>query len=152
MGVWAYASGLAEGRDYVERVPVARLTTGHRGDLLQAVNGASAVATNECGLFSTILAAYRSMQDGHRSEASNSVVVFTDGANSKPGMDIEQMLRELEKLVSVTKPIRVIVLGLGPEINLEELNRIAVATGGRAFQVNNPEEIASIFLRALLRV
>jgi hypothetical protein len=50
----------------------------------------------------------------------------------------------------VTRPIRVILLGLGPDADLAQLEAIATATGGGAFHLNDPDEIALVFLRALL--
>jgi hypothetical protein len=46
----------------------------------------------------------------------------------------------------------VVLLGIGPEINMDELNAIAKTTGGKAFQVTEPEKISEIFLQALLRI
>jgi hypothetical protein len=50
----------------------------------------------------------------------------------------------------VTKPIRVVLLGIGPDVNLAELQSIIDTTGGAAFQVQNPSDVQGIFLKALL--
>jgi hypothetical protein len=78
--------------------------------------------------------------------------VFTDSTNSKPGsMQVDQLQLELEKLTDTTKPIRVVLLGIGPDVDINELTAIAKTTGGKAFKVDNPAEIGTIFLQALLR-
>ena len=44
-----------------------------------------------------------------------------------------------------------VLLGIGPDANLDELSAIAKTTGGKAFRVDNPSEIGTIFLQALVR-
>ena len=80
------------------------------------------------------------------------VRVFTAGGNTKPdGLSLDDVNLELERLTDPTKPIRVVLLGFGPDVNLDELNSIAKTTGGKAFKVERPEDIGSVFLQALLR-
>lgn len=152
LGLWAYAAGLDGAKDYRQLVPIAPLTAVQRGRLNTAVAAAAPVRTNLCGLYDTLLAAYRVMKDGYREGMSNTIVVFTDGRNTKPGaLRLDALQLELEKLTDITRPIRVILLGIGPDIDIGELNAIARTTGGRAFTVQKPEQIGLIFLEALLR-
>jgi hypothetical protein len=117
-----------------------------------AINGGQPVATNTRGLYESMLAAYKAVKDGWRDGMSNTVLVFTSGSNTKPdGLRLDDVNLELEKLTDPTKPIRVVLLGLGPDVNLDELNSIAKTTGGKAFKVEKPEEIGAIFLQGLLR-
>ena len=44
-----------------------------------------------------------------------------------------------------------VLLGIGPDVHRDELDAIAATTGGRAFVVQDPEQIGNIFLRALIR-
>ncbi|MEV6928412.1 VWA domain-containing protein [Dactylosporangium sp. NPDC051485] len=145
LGLWAYAAG------YQQVVPVSALTKGQRARLTSAVEAAKAAPTDTCGLYETVLAAYRSLQDGYKEGRSNTVVVFTDGANSKPGMSLETLQLELERATDPTRPVRVVLLGIGLDANKQELDTIAATTGGRAFVVQDPEQIGNIFLQALIR-
>jgi Ca-activated chloride channel family protein len=78
--------------------------------------------------------------------------VFTGGPNNKPGgLTLDDTELELEKLTDITKPVRVVLLGIGPDVDINELNTIAKTTGGKAFKVERPEDIGGIFLQALLR-
>jgi hypothetical protein len=152
-GAWYVAAGIgSNGKDYKEVVPVARLDEGQRAEMARAFGAAQPVATDVCPLYEAILAAYRELRDSYRPGAGNSVVVLTDSTNNKPGMEVERLLRELEKLADVTRPVKIVILGLGPDVNLAEITRVAAAAGGPAFQVRGPEEIAGIFARALLGV
>ncbi|MFG2038672.1 substrate-binding domain-containing protein [Dactylosporangium sp. NPDC048998] len=151
LGLWAYASGLPGGKDYQQVVPVSQLNEGQRARLTSAVSAARAVPTDVCGLYETVLAAYQSLKEGYKDGRSNTVVVFTDGANSKPGMSLETLKLELERATDPTRPVRVVLLGIGPDVNKPELDAIAAATGGRAFVVQDPDQIGNIFLQALIR-
>jgi hypothetical protein len=58
--------------------------------------------------------------------------------------------RDLEVLADVTRPVRVILLGMGPDVDRAALEAIAKTTGGAAFPVTNAEDMEPIFLAALL--
>jgi hypothetical protein len=152
LGMWAYAAGLDRPRDYLKAVPIAPLNDAHRQQIMAAVGQVQPTITNTCALFETLLDAYKAMKDGYDPKRSNTIVVFTDGRSNKPGgLDLRATQRELERLTDVTKPIRVILLGIGPDADMEQLNGLASTTGGHAFEVSDPGEINNIFLQALLR-
>ena len=117
-----------------------------RNKLVGAVTQANPIAgVDACPLYQSIIAGYQEMLNGYDPALSNTLVVFTDGRDTT-GMDIRQVQRELELLADVTRPIRVVLLGIGPDIKLDELQAIAKTTGGAAFQVNSPEQMQLIFL------
>ena len=151
LGHWEYAVGLDGDRDWVEGVPIDLLTDEHTQRILGAIQGLQTTATNESAMFETLLAAYREMKEGWDPTRSNTLVLWTDGGSSKQGgLTLEQTLRELEGLTDVTRPIRVILIGLGPDADMEQLEALATATGGGAFQIPDPSQIQLVFLRALL--
>jgi hypothetical protein len=152
LGMWAYAAGLDGPKDYREVVPIGELDEAQRGRVTAAVNAAQPVPTDVCALFETLLDAYKTMKQGYDSKLSNTIVVFTDGKSNKPGgLDLKRVQRELETLTDVTRPIRVILLGVGPDVDMTQLEALAQTTGGHAFEVRDPAEISTIFLEALLR-
>jgi len=144
LGLWAFASG------HQELAPVAVLDSAQRARLAAALSKGVA-ASDECGLYESVLAAYKTLRDGYRAGRSNTVVVFTDGRNSKPGMSLDDFETQLELATDPTRPVRVVLLGIGPDVDQNELNAIAQRTGGRAFSVQDPRQIGTIFLQALLR-
>jgi Ca-activated chloride channel family protein len=153
IGLWEFADGLGNrGEPYRPVVNLNQLSLGQRTALRDALVAAQPAATDVAGLYDTILAAYQEVQARWRADASNTVLVFTDGGNTRPGRSLADTLRELERLTDVTRPIRVVLLGIGAGIKLAELNEIAQVTGGKAFQITDPAQITGIFLRALLRV
>ncbi len=152
MAVWGFAAGLPGGKDYREMVPMGALGSAQRNRINAtiAANQPSPIPTR--GLYESILAAYKAVQDGWEDGKSNTVLVFTAGGNTKPdGLSLDDVNLELERLTDPTRPIRVVLLGFGPDVNLDELNSIAKTTGGKAFKVERPEDIGSVFLQALLR-
>jgi hypothetical protein len=151
LGLWAFAAGPPGTVDYREVVPVGPLDTTQRTRLNTALSSAAVSPTNTCGLYQSVLAAYKTLRDGYRPGLSNTVVVFTDGTNSKPGMSLEAFETQLELATDPTRPVRVVLLGIGPDVNQAELADIAHRAGGRAFAVKDPDQIGTIFLEALLR-
>jgi hypothetical protein len=151
LGHWEYAARLDGDRDWVEGVPIQLLDDEHKLRIQQALQTIQPVAQNESAMFETLLAAYEEMKDGWDETRSNTLVMWTDsGSTKQDGLTLDETLRELERLTDITRPIRVILLGLGPDADMEQLEALAHATGGAAFPVNDPAEINLIFLRALL--
>jgi hypothetical protein len=146
MGLWTFGS------TNKELVGIAPLAAAQRATLTTAVTGATAGATDTCALYDAVLAAYTAMRDGYRAGVSNTVVIFTDGSNNtKSGLTSEQLRVALEKASDPTKPVRVVLLGLGPDTDMQQLNAIAGYIGGKAFAVQDPAQINDIFMQALLR-
>src|SRR5262249_26443815 len=117
VGMWAYSAGPAGGKDYREVVPVRELDAAQRNRLNAAVSSAGVAPTDVCGLYETVLAAYKALREGYREGRSNTMVVFTDGSNSKPGMTLEEFDLELERATDPTRPIRIVLLGIGPDVS-----------------------------------
>lgn len=152
MAVWGFAAGLPGDKDYREMVPMGVLGPAQRNRINATIATNQPVPIPTRGLYESILAAYKAVHDGWEDGKSNTVLVFTAGGNTKPdGLSLDDVNLELERLTDPTKPIRVVLLGFGPDVNLDELNSIAKTTGGKAFKVERPEDIGSVFLQALLR-
>lgn len=144
LGLWAFA-----GKGHVPLVPLGELTKSQRSKLLTAVRQASPQPTDVSPLYQSVIVGYRELLKGYDPARSNTLVVFTDGRDGS-GMALRTVQKELEKLADVTKPIRVVLLGLGPDVKLADLQAVADTTGGVAFQVTDPAQMETIFLRALL--
>jgi hypothetical protein len=151
LGHWEYAARLDGEQDWREGVPIALLTEEHTARIMQAIDRAQPVDTNEAAMFETLLAAYQEMKDGWDPVRSNTLVMWTDSGDTKQdGLTLEEALRELERIRDLTRPIRVVLQGLGPDVNMAHLEALAQATGGVAFQITDPDQIQMVFLRALL--
>lgn len=145
VGLWAFA-----GSGHQELAPLAPLSKpGQREALVAKMNAADPAPTDVTPLYETIKAGYEELLDNYQPNLRNTLVVFTDGRDNS-GAALRQLQRDLEVLADVTRYIHVVLLGIGPEVSVDELKAIAETTGGSAFQVNSPEEMQLIFLQALL--
>lgn len=145
LGIWTYAD------EWTEVVPVRTLTDTHKDEVRAAITGIQAGPASGAALFETMLAAYQAMKEGYDPSRSNTLILWSDGGDSGAGgLTLDGALRELERLVNVTRPIRVVLLGLGPAADMEQLDAIARAAGGGAYHLLEPDQIRLIFMQALL--
>jgi Mg-chelatase subunit ChlD len=103
------------------------------------------------GLYDTALAAYRQAQRDYHKAYSNAVVLMTDGANEDPGsISLPDLIARLKAMQDPDRPVRIIAIGISDDADLGSLDRIATATGGKAFLARDPADIATVFGRAVL--
>ena len=71
--------------------------------------------------------------------------------NQDPGsISRGALISELEKLSDPERPVPLIVIAVGPDADREEAQQIAEATGGSGQQVNDPAQIHSVILKAIV--
>jgi Mg-chelatase subunit ChlD len=145
LSLWAFA-----GRGAQPLVPMGTLDKAQRDRLDQTMQAAHVAQTEDCPLFEALIAAYQEMKASYDPERSNTIVVFTDGRSNLPGgLTLAKAKLELEGLADVARPIRVILIGIGPA-DIGELSEIARVTGGGAFPLTDARQLDQIFLKALL--
>jgi Ca-activated chloride channel family protein len=106
----------------------------------------------DTGLYDTILAGYKNVQDGWQAGRVNSMVILTDGiGNDDPdgGIQLQPLLDQLKKIKDDKRPVQVIIIGLGDEVNRGPLDQITKTTGGGVFVAEDPAKIGEIFLKAI---
>ncbi|WP_240929348.1 substrate-binding and VWA domain-containing protein [Streptomyces coryli] len=157
VGMWRFSTRLDGAKDYEEVAPPRRLadaTSGgktQRDRLTAAYGGLEPVPNGATGLHDTMLAAYKKAVEGYASGKFNAVVLLTDGANDDPGSISEADLKdELKKAVDPQRPVIPIVIAIGPEADGEACKRIARAAGGGSYQVNDPADINTVILKAVM--
>jgi hypothetical protein len=119
---------------------------------LQAAIGQIVPKKNgDTGLYDTALAAYKTVQDSWEPGRVNSVLLFTDGKNeNKDGISRDNLLSQLKKLQDPKRPVRMVIIGIGNEVDRNELEAITNATSaGGVFIAPDPAKIADIFLQAI---
>jgi hypothetical protein len=150
IGVWLFSTDLAGDRDYRELLPMAPIGDLRAGGALERLRAVEAIPGGGTGLYDSTLAAYRSARQNFEPGRINAVVVLTDGRNDDPDSITRQaLLAELAKLRDPRRPIRIIGIGIGPDIDVAELRAIAGATGGQGFTTPDPARIGDIFYTAL---
>jgi hypothetical protein len=155
VGIWIFASRLQGDRDWRELVPITSLETGRpavRESLDQLTPTGQQLKPGQdggTGLYDTVLAAYRRVQQGWRPDRVNSVVVFTDGRNEDGGLTRDRMIEQLRQASDPKRPVRLVVIGIGDGVDPGELQAITEPVGGIAFVQQDPAGIDEIFLKAI---
>lgn len=137
-------------RPWQENVPITPLGSGR--DKLKAAIGKIVPRKNgDTGLYDTALAAYRTVRDSWQPGRVNSVVLFTDGRNDNAdGITRSQLVASLAKLRDPRRPVRMVIVGIGNEVDRAELKVIADASGsGGVFIAEDPTKMGEILLQAI---
>jgi hypothetical protein len=155
VGVWTFSTGMQGRLPYRELSPIGRLGgvegegTTHRASLQRLLGGIRAKPDGDTGLHDSVLAAFRAVKAGYRADMLNFVLVLTDGRNDFAGGISEQVLMaELKKEYDPARPVQVIGLAFGPDVDLGALRRISAATGGAAYQIQDARQIRELFRRS----
>jgi hypothetical protein len=147
--VWVFSTELRGKQDWRQVVPISPLTSKRR-ELQESLSELVPKENGETGLYDTALAAYKNVQDSWQAGTVNSVILFTDGKNQDDeGLSRGQLITELKKTVDPKRPVRMIIIGIGDEVDPEELKSITDATGGGVFTAEDPAKIGEIFLEAI---
>ncbi len=155
VGLWAFSTRQDPPNDWVELVATAPLGSQIDGvtqaeRLAQAADELLEIATGDTALYDTALAAYRTAKAGYDAGKINSVVLLTDGVNDDPqGISLDTLLTNLRAEVDPTRPVVLITIGIGSDVDMATLQQISAITGAGAYQAVNPADIGAVFLDAM---
>ncbi|HEY0002905.1 MAG TPA: VWA domain-containing protein, partial [Actinoplanes sp.] len=150
VGVWLFSTELDGKKPYKEIVPISPLVSA-REELQKSISKIVPKENGQTGLYDTVLEAYKTVQKSWQPGKVNSVILFTDGENQNPdGISQDTVVSQLTKIQDPTKPVRLVIIGIGTEVNRGELERITNATpAGGVFVAPDPAKIGDIFLQAI---
>jgi Ca-activated chloride channel homolog len=149
VGVWLFSTDLVGKRAWRELVPISPLTSA-RTKLQASVADIVPKKGGDTGLYDTALAAYKDVKNGWEPGRVNSVILFTDGQDSNKGITRASLISQLKKLNDPVHPVRMIIIGIGTEVDRNELEAITKATNsGGVFIAPDPAKIGDIFLEAI---
>ncbi|MEU8799965.1 substrate-binding and VWA domain-containing protein [Spirillospora sp. NPDC048819] len=157
LGQWVFSTRMDGDRDWRETVPMGPLgrrvgSATRRQRILSTLSSLRPKPDGDTGLYDTLLAAVRYMRETHKPEMINTVLVFTDGRNEDPdGPTLAATLTALRQGRDPARPVQIIVIGFGPDVDADELDKIAEATGGSVYTANRPQDILRIFGQATAR-
>lgn len=154
IGVWLFSTNLdGENKDYQQLLPVETVADHVSGGALDKLRAVQALPNGATGLYDSTLAAYRSATQNFEAGRINLVVVLTDGRNEDSnGITRQQLLSELGALSDPRRPVQIIGIGIGPDIDQAELRAISGATGGQSYTTPDPTKIGDIFFAALSKL
>lgn len=150
LGAWMFSTNLDGDRDYREVLPMAPISAQLAGGAAEQLRALRATPDARTGLYDTVLAAYQQARREWKAGRLNLVIVMTDGRNEDPqGITRDQLLAELAKLRDPHRPLPVIGIGIGTDVDVTELDEITAATGGKTFTASDPAKIGDVFYGAL---
>jgi Ca-activated chloride channel homolog len=156
IGLWVYAARLDGALPYKNLMPIGPLP-GYVGknltrrDALERINGSLATTNSDnVALYGTILRAFKYMQSIYQPKFFNALVVLGSGIENAPG-DVSgpALVRKLTRLDSSARKVTIVMVIFGQPPNFHELQRIAAATGGQAYAITTPTQVAKVFYEAL---
>ena len=158
VGLWVFSTDKdGPGKDWKQLVPLGQLdapegSATHRDALLKATAGLGSWIGGNTGLYDTILAAYEQVRQNWDPSRINSVVLLTDGQNDdKQGLNLDQLMARLKAESDPARPVPVITIGIGPDVDASVLDEISRATGGKSYLAQKPDDIRKVFVEALLQ-
>lgn len=153
LGVWLFSTKLDGDRDYQELLPVLPISEQARTGGLEKLKAVQPLANGGTGMYDSVLAAYQSARQSYEPGRINVVILMTDGKNDDANsISRDTLLTELGRLQDPRRPILIVGIGIGPDVDEGELQAISGATGGQAFTTGDPTKIDQIFYQALSRV
>jgi Ca-activated chloride channel family protein len=159
VALWEFSTGLDGTRDYRQIVPFRTLSdkvgAGSQRDLVERSFAAAAPVPNtRTGLYDSVLSAYQEAVRTYQPDHNNVVVLLTDGMNYDPGhtISLQTLMKELKKATDPMRPVAIVPIAFGPDIDPGPLQRIASATGGQAFVTLDPRQVQQVFLQMLIRL
>ncbi|WP_245931083.1 substrate-binding and VWA domain-containing protein [Actinokineospora auranticolor] len=152
-GLWLFATNLDGDKDYRELLPVRPVTEQLNSGAMQKLRDVHAIRGGATGLYDSVLAAYQSARTNWEPGRLNLVVVLTDGKNEdRDGITRDKLLEELGKLQDPKRPLPIVGMGIGPDVDTAELEAIARPTGGQVYSTPDPGKVGEIFYQALSKL
>jgi von Willebrand factor type A domain-containing protein len=149
VGVWLFSTEMDGKKPYREIVPISPLAS-NRQKLQDSIKQIVPKKSGQTGLYDTLLAAYQNVQNSWQPGKINSVILFTDGEDSKEGITQPALVAKLKALNDPKRPVRVVIVGIGTGVNRQELETIVKPTSaGGVFIAEDPAKIGEIFLEAI---
>ncbi len=153
MGLWEAPNGSNPATSYKTLVPVGPLPAPYgivsRREELAQIDLGITPTDNPMHLNDAILAAYKLMTSTYAANYSNAVVLLTAGIDASGDMKLASLLSQLKSLYNPARKVSIIIVQFGQLGDFTAMRDIANATGGAAFQITNPDQIAQVFIEAL---
>ncbi|GAA4925321.1 substrate-binding domain-containing protein [Actinoplanes utahensis] len=151
VGVWRFSTEEDGALPYKSLVDISSLSNS-RPKLEASIGDLTPNKDGGTGLYDTLLAAHKHVLKGWTSSKINSVILFTDGENSfLGGLTRPEFLAKFKNQLDATKPVRIILIGIGNEVSKDELKAIQKVDPKNVgvFIAEDPTKITSIFAQAI---
>ncbi|MGV8859190.1 VWA domain-containing protein [Rhodoglobus sp.] len=153
LGMWLFSKERVGAEDWEDVAGIRSMNDPEHVENLQAIiDSLPARINGYTGLNDTVLAAVTHVREDYNADKVNSVLLITDGRNEDDhGISLQKLLDNLTAMIdkNTDEPVPVVLVGIGPDTDVEAMRKIAQATGGTAYQANNPTELSNVMLEAL---
>ncbi|QAV71701.1 VWA domain-containing protein [Salinibacterium sp. UTAS2018] len=153
LGMWLFSKERVGTEDWEDVAGIRSMNDPEHVENLQAIiDSLPSRISGYTGLNDSVLAAVTHVREDYNPDKVNSVMLITDGRNEDDnGISLEKLLEELTVMIDANRdePVPVVLVGIGPDTDVEAMRKIAQATGGTAYQANNPTELSNVMLEAL---
>ena len=79
-------------------------------------------------------------------------IYLTDGKNDDVnGISLASLLRTLKQEADPDKPVMVVFIGFGPDVDMSAMQKIAVQTNGEAYHAMKPQDVQRILIETIAR-
>jgi len=158
LGVWEFGGTASNNKlGYKNLMSIGPLTAQvgllTRRAALERINARfAATASSRSPFYGTIEAGYRYLTQHYQPRYFNALVVLGSGIENASG-DISgpALVKELTRLYNPDRKISIIMVIFGSPPNFAELQKIAQASGGQAYQITKASQVDSVFYEALAR-
>lgn len=152
LGLWMFSTNQDGTVPYKQISPIAPLgDPAHMQDLANQVAALPSHVSGDTGLYDTVIAAVRNVRQSYDPNYLDSVVVITDGVDDDRASTttLQQTIATLTKENDPSKPVPVIMIGFGPDTDMDAMTQIAKATGGAAYSAQQPQDLGNVLTTAL---
>jgi Bacterial extracellular solute-binding protein/von Willebrand factor type A domain len=155
LGLWTFSTNLNGLLDYRTEVPIGPLSTRlgsgtRRQAILSALGRLRPKPNGNTGLYDSVLAAVRSLQKTYKPGYYHAALVLTDGKNDDDhGVSLTTLLRTIKREADPDRPVMVVFIGFGPDVDMAAMQKIAVETNGEAYHAQKPQDVQRILLETI---
>jgi Ca-activated chloride channel family protein len=163
IGFWGFSRNLKGpkgtvriSKDIIKVEDIAELGNGagsHREQLHTSMDGAGKLLGGDgTALYSAALAGMTEMTKQFDPRAGNAVVLFTDGANNDAGgPKLKAVLKKLAALYDPEKPVRLMCVGIGDDVDTRALRALSNNAGGQSFLATEPGQLPQFLFDVMNR-
>ncbi len=154
MGTWEMGQSRSLAEPYKQMVPLGPLPADlgliSRRAQLEELSQTLTTTNGRLALHDAILAGYEYMTKTYLANYSNAELVLTAGVDSAAGdMSLNALLNKLRALFNPSRKVEIVAIQFGQQGDFSALKKIADATGGIAYKINNPSDVGRIFIKAI---
>ncbi|HET6479668.1 MAG TPA: substrate-binding domain-containing protein [Actinoplanes sp.] len=157
VGMWFFGQPSPSSPPHREVVPYGPITGPVDGktrrDLMSKVMRSYQAADNSgTPLYKSVLDGVAEMREKVSPGTVTLVVVLTDGVDGESTfkMTHAQFMQKLAAEQDPSRPVPVLSVGYGPDVDMKALGAMSEATGGKAFAATNPADLSSAIAKAFL--